>query len=92
MGSYGKNGDYAFGRTVIPEDPVGCGCSLLCICLENLLSVRTFQTDIFMGLEAIMPGIHRQKLDGLFDSLVTFPPGGSAFKQMVGLTCLRCPL
>jgi hypothetical protein len=46
----GKNRDYAFRRTVIPEDPIGCGCTLLCICLKNLLSVRALQTHIFMGL------------------------------------------
>ncbi len=55
----GKNCDYAFGRAIIPEDSIGCGCALLGIRLKNLLSVRTFKTDIFMGLEAIMPRIHR---------------------------------
>jgi len=90
--SNGKNRDYAFGRTVIPEDSIGCGCALLCICLKNILPVRTFQTDIFMGLEAGMPRVRCQELDGLFDSLVTFPLGGSTFKQIVGFTCLRCPL
>jgi len=39
-----------------------------------------------------MPRIRCQELDGLFDSLVTFPLGGSNFKQIVSLTCLRCPL
>lgn len=82
MRSNGENGDYAFGRTVIPEDSIGCGCSLLCIRLKNLLSVWTFQTDIFVGLEAGMPGIRGQELDGLFDSMVTFLLGGSAFKQI----------
>ena len=92
MRGNGKNGDYAFGRTIIPEDSIGGGCTLLCICLKNLFSVRAFQTHIFMSLEAIMPRIHCQELEGLFDSLVTFPLGGSAFKQIAGFTCLRCPL
>ncbi len=92
MRSNGKNRDYTFGRTIIPEDPVGCGCTVLCICLKNLLSVGAFQTHIFMGLKARMPRIRCQELDGLFDNLVTFPLGGSAFKKIVGLACLRCPL
>jgi len=92
VGGNGKNGDYTFGRTVVPEDPIGGGCTLLGIRLKNLLPVGSFQTDIFMGLEAGMPGIHRQELDGLSDSLVMFALGGIFFKQIIGFACLRCPL
>ena len=53
-----NNCDYTLGRTIIPKDPIGCGCSLLCICLKNFLSMRALQAHIFMGLEAIMPRIH----------------------------------
>jgi len=88
----GKNCDYAFRRTVIPEDSISGGCSLLCIRLKNLLSAGTLQTHIFMRLEAGMPGVRGQELDGLFDSLVTFALGGSIFEQIVGPTCLRRPL
>jgi hypothetical protein len=92
IGSYGENGDYAFGRTVIPEDSVGFGRALLRIRLKNLLPVRTLQTHIFMGLEAKMPRIRCQELDGLFDSSVTFSLGGRTFEPVIGFTCLRCPL
>ena len=40
MGRYGDNRNHSSLRAIVPEDPVGAGCFLLGIGLEDLFPVR----------------------------------------------------
>jgi len=85
VGGNGEDGDYAFCRAVIPEYPVSGRRFLFCIGFKDLFTIRTFQTHIFVILEAIMSGVHGQELDGLLYRFIAFLLGCITFKRGVNL-------
>ncbi len=66
MSCYGYDGNLFFVRAIAPKYSICCRCGLFSISLKNLFSFRPFQCGKLMGLQARMPWILRQKLNGLF--------------------------
>lgn len=52
--SYGKNGDLILPWAIVPEDPVGRRRLTLCVGCKDLLTPRTLQAFIFVGVETGM--------------------------------------
>ena len=80
MRCYGDDGNHSSLRTIIPEDPVGAGCFLLGICLENLFSVRTFEGSKFVGVQRGMPEIGFKKPQTFPDGFEDIPLGRIVFE------------
>jgi hypothetical protein len=53
---------------IIPEDPVGAGCFLLGIGLEDLFSIRPFEGSKFVSVQRGMPQIGFKKPQTIPDS------------------------
>ena len=49
MRRYGDDRNHSSLRTIITEDPVGAGCFLLGMCLEDLFPVRPFEGSKFVA-------------------------------------------
>lgn len=71
MRRYCNDSDLVFRRTVIPEDSVCGRRGLLCICLKDLLTLGAFQSGKFMGLEAWVSRVVREKSNRLRYCLIS---------------------
>jgi len=58
---YGDDRNHSSLRAIIPEDPVGAGCFLLGICLEDLFPVRPFEGSKFVRAQRGMPQVGFKK-------------------------------
>ena len=72
MRRYGKNGDLALVRAVVPEYRVSRRGVLFGVSFKDFLAFWPLQAEVFVGLEAVMPRIRRQQFEGFSDCLVTF--------------------
>jgi len=85
---YGDDRNHSSLRAIIPEDPVGAGCFLLGICLEDLFPVRPFEGSKFVRVQRGMPQVGFKKPQAFPDGFEDIFLRGNFFncpKVVIGL-------
>jgi hypothetical protein len=73
---YGDDRNQSSLRGIIPEDPVGAGCFLLGIRLEDLFPVRPFEGSKFVRVQRGMPQVGFKKPQAFPDGFEDIFLGG----------------
>jgi hypothetical protein len=79
MRCYGDDRNHSSLRAIIPEDPVGAGCFLLGICLEDFFPVGTFKGSKFVRIQRGAPQIGFKKPQAFPNGFEDIPLGGVVF-------------
>ena len=73
MRCYRDDRNHSSLRSIIPENPVGTRCFLLCICFEDLFPIRPFEGSKFVGVQRRMTEVGFKKPKAFPDGLEDIP-------------------